>query len=95
MTSDVQHEALALLEELWSLSPDVRLGQLLSHLGFLGETHTGRGLGYIDDDELMAVMNRHREELLSRRRGVFEPLPPPGPAISLSGSPIPDETTAR
>ena len=66
MTTDVQREALAVLAEVWALSPDVRLGQLMAHLGFLGEAHLGRGLGYIDDDELIAVLYRHREELLAR-----------------------------
>jgi hypothetical protein len=94
MTSDIQCEALSVLAQIWSLSPDVRLGQLLSHLGFLAEVHAGRGLGYIDDDELMAVMNRHRDELLVRRQGVSDKLPPAGPRVSLSGSPIPDTTTS-
>jgi len=31
-----QREALAVLAEVCELSPDVRLGQLLAHLGFLG-----------------------------------------------------------
>ena len=75
MTSENQAEALAALAEVWSLSPDVRLGQLLCHLGFLGEAHLGRGLGYIEDDELMSVLHRHREELLARS-GVAPPLAP-------------------
>ena len=66
MTPDIQREALAALAEVWSLSPDVRLGQLMAHLGFLGEAHLGRGLGYIDDDELVSVLYRHRAELLAR-----------------------------
>ena len=45
MIPDVQREALAALAEVWALSPDVRLGQLFAHLGFLGEAHLGRGLG--------------------------------------------------
>src|SRR5207247_114011 len=53
MTPESQREALAVLEELWVLSPDVRLGQLLAHLGFLGECHVGRGLGDIEDDQLV------------------------------------------
>ncbi len=56
MTPDIQREALAVLAEVWALSPDVRLGQLLAHLGFLGEAHVGKGLGYIEDDELLFVM---------------------------------------
>lgn len=91
MTSDIQREALAVLAEVWSLSPDVRLGQLLAHLGFLGEAHIGRGLGDIDDDEMMAVMHRHREELLSRQQGISEPRPAVGPMVSLSGDSIPAE----
>ena len=66
MNSEAQREALAILAEVWALSPDVRLGQLLAHLGFLGEAHFGQGLGYIDDDELMSVLRRHRVELLAR-----------------------------
>jgi hypothetical protein len=69
MTSDVQREALAILAEVWALSPDVRLGQLFAHLGFLGEAHLGRGLGDIEDDELIAIMHRHRAELLARLQG--------------------------
>lgn len=64
--TDIQREALTVLAEVWELSPDVRLGQLMAHLGFLGEAHLGKGLGYIDDDELVAVLYRHREELRTR-----------------------------
>jgi hypothetical protein len=84
---DVQREALAVLAEVWALSPDVRLGQLFAHLGFLGETHLGRGLGYIDDDELIAVLYRHRAELLARSQATPNQTPQPtGDAISVSGS---------
>jgi len=88
MTSDLQREALAVLAEVWALSPDVRLGQLLAHLGFLGEAHLGRGLGTIEDDELLAILYRHRAELLARSEGSPAPAPErPGPGMSLSGSP--------
>lgn len=87
MTSDMQKEALAVLAEVWALSPDVRLGQLFAHLGFLGEAHVGEGLGYIDDDELIAVLYRHRAELLARLQDQpSESLNPTGAAISVSGS---------
>ncbi|MBX9681333.1 MAG: hypothetical protein K2X38_21460 [Gemmataceae bacterium] len=66
MISDRQKEPLAVLAEIWAMSPDVRLGQLLAHLGFLGEVHLDRGLGYIDDDELLSILYRHRTELLAR-----------------------------
>ena len=88
MTSDIQREALAALTEVWSLSPDVRLGQLMAHLGFLGEVHVGRGLGDIDDDELIAILYRHRAELLARLQGgPSAALPPTDAATSVSGSP--------
>ena len=87
MTPDAQREALALLAEVWALSPDVRLGQLFAHLGFLGETHLGRGLGYIEDDELIAIMYRHRAELVARLQGTPDHVPQPtGAATSVSGS---------
>ncbi len=85
--TDVQKEALALLAEVWDLSPDVRLGQLMAHLGFLGEAHFERGLGYIEDDELIAILYRHRAELLARLQGTPNQAPQPtGAAISVSGS---------
>lgn len=88
MTPDVQREALAVLAEVWSLSPDVRLGQLFAHLGFLGEAHLGKGLGYIEDDELIAILYRHRAELLARLQGLpNQAVQPTGSAISVSGSP--------
>jgi len=87
MTPDVQRQALALLAEVWALSPDVRLGQLFAHLGFLGEAHLARGLGYIEDDELIAIMYRHKAELLARLQGTPDSAPqPPGAATSVSGS---------
>lgn len=43
MSTTLQDEALSLLSEVWALSPDVRLGQLLAHIGFLGEVHQGEG----------------------------------------------------
>jgi hypothetical protein len=85
--NEAQRQAIGLLSEVWSLSPDVRLGQLMAHLGFLGESHIDRGLGYIEDDELIAVMYRHRSELLARSsEAPNESLQPNGAAISVSGS---------
>jgi hypothetical protein len=86
--SDMQREALAALAEVWAMSPDVRLGQLMANLGFLGEVHAGNGLGYIEDDELIAVLYRHRAELRSRLEGVQDNISDPAGATSVSGSPI-------
>ncbi len=70
--SEMQHEALRVLAEVWTLAPEVRLGQLMAHLGFLSEVYVGKGLGYIEDGELIAVLSRHRTELRSRK---VEPMP--------------------
>jgi hypothetical protein len=67
MTSDVRQEALAVLVELASLAREVRLGQLMAHLGFLGEDQIERSLWDIEDEELLAVLHRHRSELLARQ----------------------------
>jgi hypothetical protein len=75
MSLELQKEAMSALADVWSLSPDVRLGQLLAHLGFLGEVHVGKGLGYIEDDELIAVIYRHRAELTARLQGVRPSMP--------------------
>lgn len=89
MTSESRNKALDLLAEAWALSPDVRLGQLMAHLGLLGEAHLDHGLGDLEDDELMAVLERHKLELESRATGEAAPvLPPTGNGISASGSPI-------
>jgi len=64
-----QKEALSVLAEICSLSPDVRLGQLFAHLGFLGDAHLDRGLGTIDDDEILSVMYKHLAELQARSVG--------------------------
>ena len=68
MSADVRQEALAVLAELAALAPEVRLGQLMAHLGFLGEDQVGRSLWDIEDDEFLAVLHRHRSELLARQQ---------------------------
>jgi hypothetical protein len=66
MITAAQREALAVLAELCELSTDVRLGQLLAHLGFLGDDQTRRSLWDIDDEQLLAVIHHHQGELAAR-----------------------------
>jgi hypothetical protein len=75
MIPPTQREALEVLAEVVDLSPDVRLGQLFAHLGFLGEDQTGRALGDIDDEQLLAVLYHHREELVARQANAPKSLP--------------------
>ena len=77
MIPPTQREALSVLAEVVDLSPDVRLGQLFAHLGFLGEDQTGRSLGNIDDEQLLAVLYHHRGELAARRPGAPNQAPQP------------------
>lgn len=46
--------------------PNVRIGQLMAHLGFLSEDQFERSLWEIEDDELLAVLHRHLPELIAR-----------------------------
>lgn len=73
MTSSTISESLDLLAELCELSSDVRLGQLLALLGFLGEDQTGRTLWDIDDEQLLAVLYHHRGELMARMKSSGTP----------------------
>jgi hypothetical protein len=66
MISSTQREALEVLGELCAMSDDIRLGQLLAHLGYVGEINTSRTLWNIDDEQLLAVMYQHRAELAAR-----------------------------
>ena len=66
MIPKIQREALSVLAELCNQSPDVRLGQLMAHLGFLGEDQTGRSLWDIEDEQLLGVLLHHRAELAAR-----------------------------
>lgn len=85
MISATQREALAVLAEVCELSPDVRLGQLLAHLGFLGEDQTGRSLWDIDDEQFLAILYHHRAELVGRQpASPTQSLQPAGAAVSVS-----------
>jgi hypothetical protein len=70
MSSDTRERALAVLTELASLAPDVRLGQLMAHLGFLSEDQVERSLWDVEDEELLSVLYRHRAELLARQESL-------------------------
>lgn len=74
MTPPLRREALAVLADVCEISPDVRLGQLLAHLGFLGKDQTGQSLWDIEDEQLLAVLRQHLAEL--RERTVAPKSPP-------------------
>jgi hypothetical protein len=90
MIAATQREALAVLAEVCELSPDVRLGQLFAHLGFLGEDQTGRSLWDIDDEQLLAILYHHRVELIRRQQ---EP-PNPSPQSTQGATAVSQDSTA-
>lgn len=83
MIASTQREALAVLVELCDLSPDVRLGQLLAHLGFLSEDQTGRSLWDVDDEQFLAVLYQHRAELTARQPDSLNKAPQPTEAAAV------------
>ncbi len=93
MMSNLQQEAMTVLAEVWTLSPEVRLGQLFAHLGFLGEVHLGRSLGYIDDDELLSILYRHRAELIARLQGSRDLSVQPAYSLVSAGANSPEAVT--
>lgn len=86
MISATQREALAVLKEVCELAPEMRLGQLLAHLGFLGEDQTGRTLWDIDDEQLLAALYQHREELATRASGLSKPGVPVQPTAAATAA---------
>lgn len=88
MTSDIRRQVISSLAEVWDLSPDIRLGQLLAHLGFLGEAHLGHTLDDMEDDEFMAILQRHKAELQGRLQISHAKQSLGGAAVSVSGSSI-------
>ena len=57
--TDVQQEALAVLTDVWTLSPDVRLGQLMAH-----QQRSGRqALSFLEQRQRL-------QQVIGRRRAV-------------------------
>jgi hypothetical protein len=66
MKSAETNPMLQSLSKVWELCPEMRLGQLMATLGVLAEDTTDHSLWDVEDEELLAVMDRFREDL-SRR----------------------------
>lgn len=70
MIPTTQQDILRKLSSICELSPEIRFGQLMDHLGFLAEDMFDRGLSDIDDDQLLRVVSRHEAELAQRQSNV-------------------------
>jgi hypothetical protein len=70
MTSHTRQEIARRLGLLAELAPEVRMGQLMAHLGFLSEDEERGGLWDVEDHDLIKVIDRHEAELSRRRSNV-------------------------
>ena len=70
MISTTQQQIVRQLSSVLDLSPNIRVGQLLAHLGFLAEDMFDRSLAEIEDEQLLQVLRRHESELLQRQSHV-------------------------
>jgi hypothetical protein len=66
MNVDLSNDLLARLSDLRDRCPEMRFGQLLATLGLLAEDTTGRSLWDIEDEELVDVLERFRQDLARR-----------------------------
>ena len=64
MNSVAANTMLDSLSKVWELCPDMRLGQLMATLGVLTEDATDHSLWDVEDEKLLAVIERFREDLL-------------------------------
>jgi hypothetical protein len=49
------------------------IGRFLYRDGFLGEARLGTGLGEVEDDEIIAILDGHKAELLARSEDSPDP----------------------
>ena len=70
MINSNQQEILRKLSRLAELSQGIRLGQLLTHLGFLAEDMFDQSLADLEDEQLLRVLERHESELARRQSNV-------------------------
>jgi hypothetical protein len=67
---DLLRELHSRFGALFPLAVDMRLGQLMATLGWLGEDMTGRNLWDIEDEELLNVVERFHGDLARRNQSV-------------------------
>lgn len=66
MNTATKQELIGKLGRLCELSPGVRVGQLIDHLGFLSQDMFDRSLSDVEDEQLLKVLDRHEAELKQR-----------------------------
>ncbi len=66
MTTPTQQETLKLLSEILTLSPQIRIGQLIAWMGELGSVEYQRSLWDLEDEELCCLLQSHRDQIQKR-----------------------------
>jgi hypothetical protein len=67
---NLTQELLRRIAGLCPLAGDMRLGQWLATLGWLGEDRTGQTLWDIEDEELLHVVARFQQDLARREPSI-------------------------
>jgi hypothetical protein len=70
MNSALSQTVSSRFSELCALCPDMRFGQIVATLGVLAEDDPGRSLWEVEDDELLSVIERFRQDLQRRQQNV-------------------------
>ncbi len=70
MIPATKHKLLNELERLCELSPDIRFGQLIDHLGVLSDDRADQSLAIIDDEKLLSVVQDRIAEMSHQRPNV-------------------------
>jgi hypothetical protein len=68
MIRDQRRQLLELLSELSEVAPDVRFGQLIANLSYLGRGLSAEAIWDIEDAELVRAAREHLEELRTRNQ---------------------------
>ena len=74
--SGLANMILEKLSRICRLSPNIRVGQMLAHLGFLSEDFGGQSLGVVEDESLLAVAERHLADLTACGSTTQPAMPP-------------------
>jgi len=66
--SPLKKSILQTLTDIYELADDVRFGQLMANLSFIGESETDKSVWDIEDEEMLEVLHRHRDDLQNLRQ---------------------------
>ncbi len=68
MINDERRELLRILAELSEEAPDVRFGQLIANLSYLGRGLSAESIWDVEDEELLRAAREHLEQWRARNK---------------------------